>query len=202
MSSDTSPSLGSQQVCPSLCLGDKVWNAEPWGLRLGGWSWGSGRKGLAVGNGVFGRTVGGEHLEWRWGDSWQQQLERQLELGRGAGLEDSRVGQCGLAGSPWTLSGSEGWSWGGPARGQGQLPLVWLGQAQGCLGPTSGPGGRAEGCSCREACTVACLPPCQPFREGTWQVWGSSLEGAGFPGLLLWGWLSNTTGWRTDRQVP
>lgn len=38
--------------------------------------------------------------------------------------------------------------------------------------------------------------------EGTWQVWGSSLEGAGFPGLLLWGWLSNTTGWSTDRQVP
>lgn len=132
-------------------------------------AWGDGAgaqegRGLAVGNGIFGRTVGGEHLEWRWGDSWQQQLERQLELGRGAGLEDSRVGQCGLAGSPWTLSGSEGWSWGGPAGGQGQLPPDWLGQAQGCLGPTSGPGGRAEGCSCQAACAVAPLPPSQPFR--------------------------------------
>lgn len=81
-------SRGTQRACLGVEVGaqegragqgDAAWLGE--GRRAWPWRWSF-------------RTVGG--LGMRWDDSWRWQLERQLGLGRGTGLEDSGVGPSGL----------------------------------------------------------------------------------------------------------
>lgn len=65
--------------CRALVLGQGG-GSKAWGARGNSWQWHSGR------------TAGvRECLEWRQGDSWPWQLEWQLGLGRGTGLEDRGV---------------------------------------------------------------------------------------------------------------
>lgn len=163
-------------------------------------------------------------MEWRWGGSWWWQLEWQLGPGRGAGLEDSWGGAAvGLAGSRWprvTLEGGLGealqesrasWRRHRPSQARESAWVVLRcsleppqstrrtqGDVQG-----AGPAAKPKHPQARPA---LCFAPSlsgfhQGLGEGRGKFWAVPWEGAGLPGLLPWGWWSNTTGWRINRQV-
>ena len=183
-----------------------------------GGSGGSGRKGAGACQRHFGGTAGGERLERRRGGSWRWQLDGRLGLGRGAGPEDSWGGAAvGLAGSPWPRATLEGGLGEAQQESRASWPQTWAGRCRAAawsrLASAGPPGVTCRGGS-RGAAPASSGPPCpqplclpvgscfqQGLGEGRGRFRAAPREGAGLPGLLPWGWQSNTTGRRINRQV-